>query len=947
MKNNTLRFCLFLSFWVLFAAFTTAQQCQFRLDMYDDYGDGWNGGTLSISNGGMTYPFSMNDVNGDGVDSTVFFSVSSGMPMTLSWTPGSFDDEVSFSLFNNDGDLIYSVSDPSAGLLYQKNALCVACLKPLNVQVENVYDNRVKLRWTPAFAASAPIGWRVIYGKSGFVPGPGAGDTLYVNTPKATVTGLQKKTGYDFYIQQDCGNDESGGLAGPYVVETYWSDDVAIAGVLTPESGCGLGVETVTIVMHNYGANPQSLIPFNYSVNGIPAGVPMPQDGFYTGVLGKDSSTVIGFETQFNFSNPGEYLIAAWTELKGDEDTANDTFFFRVVNRLETPYTQNFETWTGGWYVDTALSVEPSWQYGTPGGTTISKAASGTHAWVTSLSEFYNTDELSYLNSPCFDFSGLTEDPVLTFSLIYATETSYDGAWLEMTLDDGASWKKIGALNEGLNWYNVNNVSTGLGPVWAGNSNGWILARHRLEGAAGQALVRLRFVFSSDGFTQFEGVGVDDIHIYAPLVADLAAISLVTAADGADCGREDDTVTFRLANFGAQSQTVFDVAYSLNGTPPVVESIGPVTLAPDAILEYTFNQTFDSRDEQFTIRCWTLLPGEQDPGNDTSAVYSVDHRPGPVPVYADFEAGLPAGWVTDGFVTDGHNNSSNVLAVNLFQFDPTSVTTLPRVGFIGPNDSLRFDYRITNYDDDGGVATLLNLGTHFDVQASADCGDTYQTLYSITALNHTPSLALQTVKVGLGAYAGQSVFIRFKSTWTAGDFFFDLDNINLQSCPASMQLSAETIPATPGQSNGSATVQVGLGNPPFHYQWSNGDTTQTATGLPTGEVTVTVTDDFGCSDILTVNILVSPVHEIEGLTRLALQPNPTRGASELLVGFDHAVDLDVQVLDLTGRVLWQTGTMHTDALSERIDLGDVPDGLYFVRLTADGRPVTRKLVKGN
>lgn len=48
-------------------------------------------------------------------------------------------------------------------------------------------------------------------------------------------------------------------------------------------------------------------------------------------------------------------------------------------------------------------------------------------------------------------------------------------------------------------------------------------------------------------------------------------------------------------------------------------------------------------------------------------------------------------------------------------------------------------------------------------------------------------------------------------------------------------------------SNGSATVTAGGGTPGFTYNWSNGQSGATATGLSSGNVSVTVTDSKGCS----------------------------------------------------------------------------------------------------
>lgn len=875
MKKHLLLFPLLLILLGALGSRVQAQQCLFSLEMRDDFGDGWNGGILTIVNGGNNYQFSLVNTLGDGADSTVTFAVTPGVPLVLNWGPGLFSNEVSFSLYNNDGDLLFETVNPNAGIVFLlPAAACVDCLKPINIVTENIWDTRARIIWDPAYGNSTPVGWRVIYGPTGFTPGPLTGDTLYVGIPRANITGLQPKTMYDYYVEQDCGNNTSSKLNGPFTFETYRTNDVGISAILSPQNSCDLGTETITVALRNYGANPQSLIPYNYSVNGIPSAVQQPQDGFFTGVLGKDSAAIIEFETLYDFSAPGEYLIAVWSEMTGDEDTSNDTIFVRVVNRLTAPYAQNFEDWNGGWYVDTALSTAPSWQFGTPNGLVISAAASGKNAWVTTLGGAYNPNEASFLNSPCFDFSDLTEDPMIEFSLIYATESGYDGGWLEMSTDDGATWAKVGMLGENINWYNQDVASTDLGHAWSGNSNGWSIARHLLDGAAGFANVRLRFAFESDPFLQAEGIGVDDIRIYVPLTNDLAALSIRTTGDGQDCGLAADVVTFRLANFGTQPATIFGLAYSLNGTAPVVETVGAVSIAPNTVYSYTFTQTFDSRDGTFDIRGWTILPGEENRSNDTSTIFTVNHLPRLLPFQENFENGLPSGWTTTGIITTAHNNTSSVLAVNLYDFNPSATTTLPRVGFVGPNDSLSFDYRITDYDTDGATATDLSNGTRIEVRISTNCGSTYQTVYTIDENNHTPSVALQNVRVGLGAYAGLAIQIRFVGIWGAGDFFLDLDNINLPPPP----------------------------------------TTPTRDG-------------------------------IQGLSQLALRPNPTTGQAQLFVELEQKANLHVQVLDLMGRTVWQANAVHTDRFSENLDLTGFPNGLYLVRLTANGQTATRKLVK--
>lgn len=49
--------------------------------------------------------------------------------------------------------------------------------------------------------------------------------------------------------------------------------------------------------------------------------------------------------------------------------------------------------------------------------------------------------------------------------------------------------------------------------------------------------------------------------------------------------------------------------------------------------------------------------------------------------------------------------------------------------------------------------------------------------------------------------------------------------------------------------DGSASVIIYDGEPPFNYQWSNGQTQQTVTGLSAGTYSVSITDNNGCYDM--------------------------------------------------------------------------------------------------
>ena len=937
----------FLAALFCLPAFLNAQ-CLWQLDMFDSFGDGWNGGELTITSGPNSQTFTLDNINDDGISNTVFFDVFPGQPLVITWQAGSFLNEVSFTIYNVDNEQVLSLTAPPSGVVYNGTGDCPACVKPINVYNENIYDTRAKIRWTPGIGTSNPVGWWVIYGPAGFIPGPGQGDTLYVTTPKATITGLTPKTNYEYYIIQDC-NGSTSNLTGPFGFETYWTNDVAVTEVLTPIGSCDLGVEIVRFAMTNLGSNPQTLIPYLLYVNGQPGGVIQPEDGYYTGVIGKDSTEIIEFETTYDFSEPGEYEIMVILQMTGDEDMSNDTLRYYLNNVLTAPYTQSFENWNGGWTVVNDLSAfeSPSWEYGTPAGVAISAAGDGQKAWVTNLDGPVNAGERGYIVSTCFDFSDLTTKPALEFLINYSCTQGSNGAFVESSINDGATWQRIGSATTGVNWYNSTDPGTGQNTAWAGNSNGWIPTHHLIDGVAGQSNVLFRFGFASGFFPLEEGVGIDQFKIFTPLQKDMMAVKVNTLGEGNDCGLENDKVTLRIANVGGGPiPSGYTLYYSVNNGNPVQFTVPNNLMLPDENYAYTFGPTFDSRDAVSVIRCWVSTPGDLNTVNDT-VTYTISHLPRPIPFRENFEAGVgfPQGWTVpaNATVTNTHNNISNVLAFNLYSSFPSCVYDLPRYGVIGANDSLTFDYRITNWSA-GTVGTVLSNDTKIDVKVSTDCGQTFETVGTINSLNHTPTANLRNRKISLENYAGKSITIRFEATWGAGDFWFDLDNVGIIACPVSMNLTASVTPEIPGQSAGSATVQVGIGNPPYSYLWSNGATTASVSDLIGGSYTVTVNDANGCSDTLTVFVQVSGTSELPGMQQLSIRPNPTNGLLLLDVQFDQTLQVQSELVNLLGQAVWKTEQAPTQSIHEWIDLSTQPSGIYLLRIVANGAVLTKKVI---
>lgn len=940
------RYLLVISFFLSLALSPNAQSipCEFRLELFDTGGDGWNGANLVVTVNGEASSYTLNNIDDDGTFATFPLVVSTGDTVSIRFLPGSANGEIIYGFFGPSGDLIGADGPfPLTGLLLEGTVICPACPPPppAGIVIENVAAAEADI----SFRLSDPDGQYLIeYDTSGFTPGEG--NLLINSSGEATLSGLAEKTMYDFYLTALCANGDTSDVLGPFTFETLWSIDVGVSNVVTPITGCALEAgEIVTVVLENFGNNPQSLIPFNFSVNNQAANVGMPQDGLYTGVLGRDSTDAFPFDARWDFSTPGEYIVSAWTELEDDQDLSNDTTAVTIVNIpfvMEYPYFQNFEEWAGGWTVGEE-SQNASWEFGEPTGNAINTAFSGNNAWVTNLSGSYLNNESSFLLSPCLDFSSFEEDPIISFFLNFISENCCDRAWLESSTDGGMTWMKVGTFGEGVNWYNDE-----TNDAWAGDGNfeGWAYASNTLSGTAGLDDVRLRFVLSSDQGIANEGVGLDDIFIGTPLENDLVMVNAVNA--GAECGSASDSISIVIGNYGQTTQNGFQISYQVNGGETITEEITGISLEPGGQLSYTFQTSFNSAPiGAYEIRAWTDADNEILRQNDTTVLSFINALA--LPFAENFENRNTLGaWSIDddAALTSGHNNVSNVLSDNLWSRDQELMAITPQIGPIVAGDSLSFEYRIVDFSAPHPPQELAD-GDSLFIDVSTDCGETFTNIYQITAANHDTTTEMTQIRLSLEDFVGFAVKIRFfGQRRNAGDYYLDIDNVNVFQC-SDLQLAAEVTNASDSNSeNGSVRVIPREGLAPFSYNWSTGSITNTATQLAPGEYSVTVTDRLGCSSSIQARVDIGvATEEPEWLKALTLAPNPTNGNIYLQIPAIGSQDLQIDLLDMAGHILKRTQRLQFEAGTMEMNLSDYPDGLYFVRIIGGKHLKTLKVIK--
>ncbi len=599
--------------------------------------------------------------------------------------------------------------------------------------------------------------------------------------------------------------DEGVGVDNFFLVRQV-ADDLAVTSVDAPASGCGLtNMETVTITIFNNGTAAQTGFPVNYTVNG---GTPVTET--FTGTIMPMMSASYSFTMGADLSVAGSYTIDGYTSLATDGNASNDMSTLMVTSVTSVsglPYVEDFEANDGGWIASGANS---SWAWGTPTGTDIPVVGPGTSSWVTNLGGNYNSSELSYLTSPCFDLSAETMDPITRFSFNTATEGCCDETWMELSIDGGATYTKILDAGAAMNWYN-----DATNEWWEGSTGGWVTVENVVTGAAGEANVRLRFVFSSDGSVTDEGVGLDNFFLQAPPMDDVSITAISSPVSG--CGlTATESVTITIMNGGMTTQTSIPVSYTVNGGTPVMETYTG-SIAAGMSDTYTFTGTADlSLPGTYMIDAVTALASDSDAGNDmfSTTITSVATISA-FPYSMDFEGGA-GGWSASGAnsswavgapagpVITAASSGTNAWVTNLtgdYNASELSYLTSPCLDFSAltadPEMTFALNYDTETCCDEGWMEISLDGGATWNKILDAGSAmnwynDTGNEWWDGTSGGWVPASNTLVGTAGLANVVVRYVFSSDGSVQNDG-FGVDLFTLSVPTCPAPTTLAASNI----------------------------------------------------------------------------------------------------------------------------------------------------------
>ncbi len=188
---------------------------------------------------------------------------------------------------------------------------------------------------------------------------------------------------------------------------------------------------------------------------------------------------------------------------------------------------------------------------------------------------------------------------------------------------------------------------------------------------------------------------------------------------------------------------------------------------------------------------------------------------------------------------------------------------------------------------------------------------------------------------------------------TSGTYLLAVSNLN-NGCTASQSIvvapsqfwiplsaNTTTTPSTGGQANGTATVTGSGGTSPYNYAWSQGGgpilgNTATIVNLLAGEYLCTITDNNGCSLVVSAMVGTSTTSEwTDAQVQWQIQPNPTStGYFKVVASKPVAQAVQVEMYNALGQLVI-TRNIANPGIEITIDAAHLPAGTYQLALTGN------------
>lgn len=169
-------------------------------------------------------------------------------------------------------------------------------------------------------------------------------------------------------------------------------------------------------------------------------------------------------------------------------------------------------------------------------------------------------------------------------------------------------------------------------------------------------------------------------------------------------------------------------------------------------------------------------------------------------------------------------------------------------------------------------------------------------------------------------------------------------NFSPLACATSSLAATTTVISgeTGAGNDGQATVTATGGAGGYSYVWSNGETTQSVSGLTEGTYTVTVSDAELCTT--TATVLVIGKDEVYNVSNVKVYPNPAKNMVNVSLNNVSGNNYSVSVRNIIGQVVYTNNFSVNGSAIENIDISNLNKGVYLVTVKGEGAEHTERLI---
>ena len=318
-----MRKTLFKPFSVLILALLSVVStlaCDYTVVLYDSYGDGWNGGSLTVFVNGVAVQSGITLGSG-GTSSPFVISVNSGDEISTSYTSGSWSYENSYKFFDSEGNEVWSQGNSSmSGLVASCPGLqVIGLIQPGATETAGtaIFPELIVSNGTQDTLANFDV--QYTFSTDTFTLT--YADTLYPAEQDTMLFANSFTVPVGNYVLCAWAIDTAAAAPISFCEALFGNpaNDAGVTAILAP---LGQTIEgqaaTPTIIVENFGTAALTAMDINYDVAGV-AGTTF----VWTGNLAFGETDTVDLPA---FIMPATAVdICIYTALAGDQITSNDT----------------------------------------------------------------------------------------------------------------------------------------------------------------------------------------------------------------------------------------------------------------------------------------------------------------------------------------------------------------------------------------------------------------------------------------------------------------------------------------------------------------------------------------------------------------------------------------------------------------------------------------------